>query len=706
MAGKKIIETLVTELTADGTKFKKEMDDALKHAKTWGDRVTSIAKNVGVGLAAGGTALAASAAAVTKAAIDNADALYEQSQKLGITTESLSAYQYAASMSGLETDKFNGFVNKLNKTIIDAADGVGKGAEAFELLGVKVKDSQGNIRTNTDVLNDLAEAFSKLPDTAGKAALAQDIFGKSGAELIPFLNNGTEGLRDLTNEAERFNLIVDGSTAEAANKFNDELDKISKSADGIGNALAKRALPNLVKLAEFITDPSTQDGLTVIADGIIDIAGAAYKFIGVVTGLDLATQFLATLISTADKIKPSELAAKQKELNELIGRARIAYGEEYWKDQAFHRDSASKDIQRLRSEIKDLRAKPQKEFEAELDKYGYDKAFETYKEPKTAEDLIKGGIDKKNDPTKNWDIEQKREIAIMMEREKKAQEAADREVLMQREKFAQIHEEMLKADDNVVDLEKYRYQRQQDELQKEMDLLNEHGLLSSELELEFQMAKEEQEAAHQDRLKNIKEQAHQEDLERQQVQLQGYENLFGSLGDIFDEFGGRQSRARRLLLLAEKSAAIKSATISISEGIAKSASLGFPQNIPAIASTVAATAGLLGDIEAVGVAHGGLTNVPKEETYLLDKGERVVSPKQNRDLTDFLRSPGSGSIGKIEVINNIPGVQMQATAEQDGETMRLILTAVDSRLRQDLSNGRGVWAEAKQKYGWSTKGSI
>jgi hypothetical protein len=239
-----------------------------------------------------------------------------------------------------------------------------------------------------------------------------------------------------------------------------------------------------------------------------------------------------------------------------------------------------------------------------------------------------------------------------------------------------------------------------------MDLLKDRGLLTAELELEFQTAKEEQEQAHQDRLESIKKKAHEEDLQRRQIELEGYESLFGSLGDIVDEFGGRQSRARRLLLLAEKSAAIKSATIAINEGIAKASSIGFPQNLGAMAATAAATAGLISNIEEVGIAHGGMTNVPKETTYLLDKGERVVSPKQNRDLTDFLRSPGGGTIAKIEVINQIPGVQMVATAEQDGDTMRLFLTAVDNRLRQDLSNGRGVWAEAKQKYGWSTKGSI
>lgn len=45
---------------------------------------------------------------------------------------------------------------------------------------------------------------------------------------------------------------------------------------------------------------------------------------------------------------------------------------------------------------------------------------------------------------------------------------------------------------------------------------------------------------------------------------------------------------------------------------------------------------------AAGIAHGGLDYVPKESTYLLDKGERVLSPNQNRDFTDFINGGGGG----------------------------------------------------------------
>lgn len=68
----------------------------------------------------------------------------------------------------------------------------------------------------------------------------------------------------------------------------------------------------------------------------------------------------------------------------------------------------------------------------------------------------------------------------------------------------------------------------------------------------------------------------------------------------------------------------------------------------ALAAAGAATSKATG--AAIGVAHGGLSNVPAESTYLLAAGERVLSPNQNQDLTSFLDSGNSGmSIGSITI---------------------------------------------------------
>lgn len=92
---------------------------------------------------------------------------------------------------------------------------------------------------------------------------------------------------------------------------------------------------------------------------------------------------------------------------------------------------------------------------------------------------------------------------------------------------------------------------------------------------------------------------------------------------------------------------------------AYAATVQIPVIGPVIAPGVAATAQqtmLAGAIGAAsqgaavgagigGIAHGGLESVPRETTFLLDKGERVLSPRQNQSLTKFLANQSSDNSG-------------------------------------------------------------
>ncbi len=698
----KIIHTLVTELTADGAKFKKEMDKTLQQSKTWGDSVGNIAKNVGVGLLAAGATAATGLAVLTKSSIDNADALFEQGQKLAISVENLSAYHYASSMSGLETEKFNGYLNKLNATMASAYDGVGKGADAFKMLGVELVDSQGNMRSNSAVLLDLADAFSRLPDSVEKSALAQDIFGKSGSAMIPFLNNGRDGIKSLTDEAERLGLVVDQKTAEAANRFNDELDKLALGAKGVGYALASEALPYLNKLASFLNDPETQEGARSLASGLFDLAEKGYLIAKMVPGIVQSAAALEELFEWMNKTDPSELAKKEEELNALVGRARIAYGEEFWRDHAYQRDTIASDIDKLKAEIEQIRNSASADLSAELDAQGWEGAFDMPAEP-SAPAQVKTESPLKKKKEDEWRAQQELEISELLKSEKRQQEAADREVEIQRDKFARIHEETLMAQGLDVELEELRYQKDQEELNADLENLRAHGLLTAELEAEFQTAKEDQEATHQARLKEIKDKAAAEDYARMDMALGAAENLFGSLADLTAKFAGKNSKAHKAMFALEKTVSIARAIMAINTGIALAAANPFPANLGAMATVAASTAGLVSEISSVGIAHGGLDNVPKEATYLLDKGERVLSPKQNKDLTQFIEKSGASAANVNIVVNNHSSEPVNVKRSDNG--IEVVVGQIVDRLKDQVSRGVGLAETLQRTYSLQRRGS-
>ena len=147
--------------------------------------------------ALGGVAAAAAAgigfATQIKDAIDLADSFNKLSQKSGVAVESLSRLNYAAGLADVSTEALSTGLKKLNVSISAAAGGSAEKAALFKALGVSVKDAAGNVLSADKVMAQLADSFADSGDTANKAAVAVELFGKAGTDLIPLLNAGSKG---------------------------------------------------------------------------------------------------------------------------------------------------------------------------------------------------------------------------------------------------------------------------------------------------------------------------------------------------------------------------------------------------------------------------------------------------------------------------------------------------------------------------------
>ncbi|MDR0250696.1 MAG: hypothetical protein LBI35_05240 [Burkholderiales bacterium] len=204
-----------------------------------------------------------------KGAIDAADQLEKLSQKTGITVEELSGLSYSAKLSGTDLDGVSASISKLSENMVSAASGSGAQAAAFAAVGVSVKDANGKLKDSNVVIGELADKFKSYADGPAKAALAQELFGKSGASMIPLLNQGGEALAKQREEALKYG----GVTKEVANKasaFNDEMAKIKLIASGTGSSLAATLLPamqGVSKWFEWLRDHSREVGTALVAVG-------------------------------------------------------------------------------------------------------------------------------------------------------------------------------------------------------------------------------------------------------------------------------------------------------------------------------------------------------------------------------------------------------------------------------------------------------
>lgn len=296
-----IVQTLITELTADGAKLRAELAKSNKDLTTWGAKVTNSAKKIGIGLGATGVGAAAGLAALTKSAIDNADAISKQSQIVGIDTENLSKLKYAADLSDVSFEALGKGLVKFNKGIVEARSGTGAQADAFTSLGVSLKNADGSWKSTNQLVEEVADQFSRFEDGATKTALATDLFGKSGADLIPMLNGGRQTIKEAGDELERMGGVIDEKTGLAAERFNDNINRLEKSLSSMGMVIAKDVTEPLADMSEVFADPETQKGIASIASGIVSIGAAAVEALGSVGSFSkfLGEEFARTIHGVA-----------------------------------------------------------------------------------------------------------------------------------------------------------------------------------------------------------------------------------------------------------------------------------------------------------------------------------------------------------------------------------------------------------------------
>lgn len=259
MAGNAVIGALRVVLGADTAQLEKGLKDAQGSIGKFGKQVEVAAAALAASMA---VAMGGVAIAINKS-LHEADKLGKLAQSIGLPVEELSKLKHAADLSGVSTDDFGKAIVKLSKNMSDVAGGgTGPAAEAFRKMGVSVTDANGQLKSSSTVLDDVADKFESYRDGAAKSALAVAVFGKAGANLIPMLNAGASGLREAKQEAEEFGLVVDKKTAVAAENFNDNMTRLHRVMDGVSMQVAAYLAPGLEALSNSMVQVA-KDGNTV-----------------------------------------------------------------------------------------------------------------------------------------------------------------------------------------------------------------------------------------------------------------------------------------------------------------------------------------------------------------------------------------------------------------------------------------------------------
>lgn len=263
----KSLGVLTLDLIAKVGGFEQGMDRAARKADRRMGQIQRSANNVDKSIrniqrafvALGGAMAIRELSQWVTTSIDAADRANKFSQQVGVATETLTGLALGLELSGTNSETFEKGLVRLNRNLSDAGRGLSTAKDAFADLGVEFRQADGSLRNTEEVLREISDQFSEMEDGARKTARATELFGRAGAELIPFLNQGSAGLDKMIERSRALGLVWSQEDAAAAEQFNDSLTVMSAVQDGLSNQIAKEMLPTLNNLAAEFLDMA-EDG--------------------------------------------------------------------------------------------------------------------------------------------------------------------------------------------------------------------------------------------------------------------------------------------------------------------------------------------------------------------------------------------------------------------------------------------------------------
>lgn len=240
-------------------------------------KVVEVAKDVVVGLKD----------AVMESA-SYADRLNDASMKTGVSVAALQELEFAASQSGVSQEELEVSLTRLSRAMNEAASGSKEAKDSFAQLRTKVTNADGSLRAVDEVFAELADRMVDVDNPAKRAALAMQVFGKSGANLLPLLLEGGEGIDKLRDLAIDLGLVMGDDAVKAGAAFNDTVEALELTWHSmkreLGTTLIEVLRPLVIEFQEWV----------IVNRALIKsaIAGFARGLVGVFRGLARAAAWL------------------------------------------------------------------------------------------------------------------------------------------------------------------------------------------------------------------------------------------------------------------------------------------------------------------------------------------------------------------------------------------------------------------------------
>lgn len=720
------IAKLTVALYANSAQFVSELDKSNKKAQSWSSKVKG-----SFSVAAAATAAAATAAAGAIALIYNQQAaLIDQTAKmadsLGMTTEAYTQLRHAANLTGA-AEAFDGAMESMVIKMGEATLGSGEAKEALDILGLSA-EALGKMTPEQQLLT-LADALKQVENQSQRTFLTDQIFG--GPEMMVMLNQGSAGIKAMADEADRLGITLSRLDAAKVEMANDAMYKVNMTTQAIYQSMTTQLAPFVAAMAESFLDYSQQFGgmNNMIAEGIhsttkgvgfladslhgvkiiiesLNVAWQAVEigFIAVsqaiVTGLHELGKFIFQVVVSplqaaldlagnfsdeaaqmaADLRKFSNMPAPQIFDTSTINQAKLDLNEALWELRTLASEPLpSEGVEQWYQNTK-----------ARFDQLAKDYAKTISYNTPDSNQLTAGGADSNKEDkavssfreaTRQLEVEYQRRLALQAAGE---QQAATQEAFAYADRQIQLSEQFQAAYEAAANNQTLQQELEDQYFASREVLWQDHQSRLTEIELAEQKKRRDFQS---------KTAADLLTFTQQQMQI--------TMG-VLQDAGQESSTVYKMLFAMQKAAAIPSMIVATEEAAIKAmAAFPGPAGLTmagAVRALGYASVGMVGAQAVMGMAHDGIDAVPREGTWLLDRGERVytnqsaqkIDSMYNRVMGGQPASQGESKQPWSIIIHEAPA---GTTAEVDDEKRVIAI------MMKDANSGGQYISYIQQKLG-------
>jgi hypothetical protein len=285
---------LIVKITTDLTNFNSGLKEAEKKFNDTAGKLHQATMQVATVTAAAGAAIVGAFTLMVKASTEYSEQIDEVSHRTGIATETLSQLKYAAEQSQSSFQSVAMGLRFLNKNLYEASMGNTELRNKFDALGISLKDADGNMVQADIVLMQIADRFSVMTDNTAKGALAVEIFGRSGQGLIPLLNQGSERIKQLGEEAAKLGIVLTEKNAKSFHEFSNQLNNLKQATIGLWMNISLQVLPAIESFIKKAVDLTAglrrwSEAHPALSKGITETSLALGIFMAVMGGAVLVT---------------------------------------------------------------------------------------------------------------------------------------------------------------------------------------------------------------------------------------------------------------------------------------------------------------------------------------------------------------------------------------------------------------------------------